>query len=203
MILDPTARRSRKAGLRPQRAPGGALGRVRRHHPDFDKLNTQGWKALEAEGKLSEQGWRKEQQWALDMGLPGADSLTDRSIPTFARGELPHFAGINTFLKAPYVENIHDVGKYDAAVIGIRSTPRPPPFCALRPRCFGIVSATPQFAGARSATIRCIARCASAPPTLRPPSTALGCAGLASRPRVEGLARPRSGSQQPATVPRA
>jgi agmatinase len=53
------------------------------------------------------------------MGLPGADSLTDKSIPTFARGELPHFAGINTFLKAPYVEDVHDVGKYDAAVLGI------------------------------------------------------------------------------------
>ena len=37
----------------------------------------------------------------------------------FSRGELPHFAGINTFLKAPYVENVRDVGKYDAAVIGI------------------------------------------------------------------------------------
>ena len=79
----------------------------------------QGWKAVEAEGKLSGDGWRKEQQWALDMGLPDAESLTDRTIPTFARGELPHFAGINTFLKAPYVENVRDVGKYDAAVLGI------------------------------------------------------------------------------------
>jgi len=62
-------------------------------------METQGWKAAEAEGKISDQAWRKEQQWALDMGLPGADSLTDRMIPTFARGELPHFAGINTFLR--------------------------------------------------------------------------------------------------------
>ena len=85
--------------------------RERRHHPDFDRMATQGWKALDAEGKLSEAGWRKEQQWALDMGLPGADSLTDKSIPTFARGELPHFAGINTFLKAPYVENVRDVAQ--------------------------------------------------------------------------------------------
>jgi len=28
-------------------------------------------------------------------------------------------AGINTFLKAPYVENVRDVAKYDAAVLGI------------------------------------------------------------------------------------
>jgi agmatinase len=113
MMLDRTARRSRKAGLAPPR------DRARRHHPDFDKMATQGWKALEAEGRLSAEGWRKEQQWALDMGLPGAESLTDKTIPTFARGELPHFAGINTFLKAPYVENVRDVGKYDAAVIGV------------------------------------------------------------------------------------
>ncbi len=92
--------------------------RPRAHHPDFNARETFGWKAVEAEAKLSGDGWRKEQQWALDMGLPGAESITDSSISTFARGELPHFAGINTFLKAPYVENVRDVGKYDAAIIG-------------------------------------------------------------------------------------
>ena len=91
----------------------------RYHHPSYEKLNSQGWRAVEAEGKLSGKGWAKEVKWALDMGLPGADSITDKSIPTFARGELPHFAGINTFLKAPYVEDVKDVGKYDAAVVGI------------------------------------------------------------------------------------
>jgi agmatinase len=94
-------------------------GSRRHHHPSYEKLNSQGWRAAEAEGKLSGKGWAKEVKWALEMGLAGAESLTDRSIPTFARGELPHFAGINTFLKAPYVENIRDVGKYDAAVVGI------------------------------------------------------------------------------------
>ncbi|RWQ35122.1 MAG: agmatinase [Mesorhizobium sp.] len=106
-------RSHRRAGLIAREA------RERFHHPDFDARGTQGWKSIEAEGKLPENGWRKEQQWALDMGLPGSESIVDKSIPTFARGELPHFAGINTFLKAPYVENVRDVGKYDAAVIGI------------------------------------------------------------------------------------
>jgi agmatinase len=108
--------------LTPNHLPGSR----RYHHPSYEKLNSQGWRAVEAEGRLSEEGWRKEQQWALDMGLPGAECLTDRTIPTFARGELPHFAGINTFLKAPYVENVRDVGKYDAAVLGSRSTAAPP-----------------------------------------------------------------------------
>ena len=64
------------------------------------------------------------------MGLPGAESLTDRTIPTFSRGELPHFAGINTFLKSPYVENVRDVGKYDAAVLGIDQPTAPQPGAA-------------------------------------------------------------------------
>jgi agmatinase len=113
MLFETRTRHARRAGLWPQPR------RAHRHHPDFDKMATQGWQSLEAEGKLPHAGWRKERQWALDMGLPGADSLTDRDIPTFARGELPHFAGINTFMKAPYVENVRDVSKYDAAVIGI------------------------------------------------------------------------------------
>lgn len=68
---------------------------------------------------LPSAAWEKEKQWALRMGLTGSDCLTDKSIPTFARGELPHYAGINTFLKAPYIEDVTKVGAYDAAVIGI------------------------------------------------------------------------------------
>jgi len=55
----------------------------------------------------------------LKIGLPGASSIKDRTIPTFSRGELPHFAGINTFLKAPYLEDVNDVGEYDVAVVGV------------------------------------------------------------------------------------
>ncbi len=45
-------------------------------------------------------------------------SVNDRTISTFSRGQQPAFAGINTFLKAPYCENIRDVGNYDVAIIG-------------------------------------------------------------------------------------
>jgi agmatinase len=55
----------------------------------------------------------------LALGLPGASSINDKTIPTFSRGELPHFAGINTFLKAPYLEDVNLVGNYDAAVVGV------------------------------------------------------------------------------------
>lgn len=89
----------------------------RHHHPDLTKLR--GWKAMQAEGDLPETGWEQEKKWALRMGLTGADSIEDKSIPTFARGELPHYAGINTFLKAPYAEDVTEVKDYDATVLGI------------------------------------------------------------------------------------
>jgi agmatinase len=92
---------------------------VRRHHPSFDKTALQGWKAMHREAELPHAGWDAEEQRCLELGLPGADSLEDKSIPTFARGELPHYAGINTFMKAPYCEDIHKVGSYDAAIIGV------------------------------------------------------------------------------------
>jgi hypothetical protein len=37
----------------------------------------------------------------LEPGPAGADSIVDRRIPPFSRGELPHFAGRSPFLKAP------------------------------------------------------------------------------------------------------
>ena len=89
----------------------------RHHHPDLTKLR--GWKAMQAEEGLPETGWDQEKKWALRMGLTGSDSLDDKSIPTFARGELPHYAGINTFLKAPYAEDVTEVGDYDATILGI------------------------------------------------------------------------------------
>ena len=94
-------------------------GERRRHHPDFSKRNLRGWGAAQKEAEIPESGWKREQEWALANGLPGADSLEDKTIPTFSRGELPHYAGINTFLKAPYIENVRDVGRFDAAVIGV------------------------------------------------------------------------------------
>ena len=87
------------------------------HHPDLSKL--QGWKAMQAEADIPEGRWDQERRWALRMGLTGADTIEDKSIPTFARGELPHYAGINTFLKAPYAEDVLEVKDYDATVLGI------------------------------------------------------------------------------------
>jgi agmatinase len=55
---------------------------------------------------------------SLDLGLSAAPSINDRNISLFSRGMYAMFAGINTFLKSPYVENIREIGDYDIAVVG-------------------------------------------------------------------------------------
>ena len=87
------------------------------HHPDFRK--TEGWKAAHREKEIGIEKYTESRREALEKGLPGASSIVDRNIPTFSRGEYPHFAGINTFMKTPFVDNVKDVAKYDAAALGV------------------------------------------------------------------------------------
>ena len=75
--------------------------------------------ALEKERKLPPTGWQQEVDQAKRFGLEAAESIVDRNISTFSRGELPHFAGINTFMKAPYLEDVNQVGNYDVAIVGV------------------------------------------------------------------------------------
>ncbi len=75
-------------------------------------------RAVAAEAALPTTGREREVAQGLEMGLQGADSIVDRTIPTFSRGELPHYAGINTFLKQPYVEDVNRCGEYDVAILG-------------------------------------------------------------------------------------
>ncbi len=76
-------------------------------------------RALEKENQLPLTGWQQEVDQGLAYGLEAAQSIRDRTISTFSRGELPHYAGINTFMKAPYVEDANLIGNYDVAIVGV------------------------------------------------------------------------------------
>jgi agmatinase len=86
--------------------------------PLHDHYGPEAKYAVEAEALIPTTKWDEEVKWALEMGLPGADPIVDKRIPTFSRGELPHFAGINTFLKAHYLEDVKRCGEFDVAVLG-------------------------------------------------------------------------------------
>ena len=90
-----------------------ASGAFERVHPG------EGMRALEKERALPLTGWQQEVEQAHRYGLEAAESIVDRRISTFSRGELPHFAGINTFMKAPYLEDVNQVGNYDVAIVGV------------------------------------------------------------------------------------
>jgi agmatinase len=101
-------------------------GRHGHHHhrkkpgpPDEEALKRlKGYEAREREAVIGSARWNEEVAKAQETGLPAADSIEDRSISTFARTELPHFAGINTFMGFPYVEDVREVSNYDVAVLG-------------------------------------------------------------------------------------
>jgi agmatinase len=67
---------------------------------------------------ISDKKQREEVERTLEYGLEAAPSIQDRGISTFARGHQPAFAGINTFLKAPYIENVKEVGRHEVAIVG-------------------------------------------------------------------------------------
>lgn len=78
-----------------------------------------GEKAKRLEADLTDRKLRQELRRGHEHGLPPADSIEDKQqASTFARGELPHFAGINTFLKAPFLQDIHEVGRHEVAIVG-------------------------------------------------------------------------------------
>ena len=84
-----------------------------------NEYNSEAQRALAREQQLPQTGWQQEIDRSLQYGLEAASSIRNRNIPTFSRGELPHYAGINTFLKAPYLEDVNLVGNYDVAIIGV------------------------------------------------------------------------------------
>jgi agmatinase len=77
-----------------------------------------GVRNLDELADLPQQKQREEVERSLAHGLESADSIQDRTISTFSRGHQPAFAGITTFLKAPYIEDVHELSGHDVAVVG-------------------------------------------------------------------------------------
>ncbi|MEP9390487.1 agmatinase family protein [Mesorhizobium sp. KR9-304] len=87
-------------------------------HPDEIRNATDGTQALERLSRISQTKQAEETARSLELGLEAAPSVIDRSISLFSRGHQPAFAGINTFMKVPYCEDIRKVGQYEAAFVG-------------------------------------------------------------------------------------
>ena len=77
-----------------------------------------GMKKIREAEKIGNKEYKRRIERSLDLGLQAAKSVQDRSISLFSRSDHPLFAGINTFLKFPYCEDINEVGQYDVAFVG-------------------------------------------------------------------------------------
>jgi agmatinase len=78
----------------------------------------QGMRNIRRLADITDRKQREAIERGLELGLEAASSVQDRTISTFARGHQPAFAGINTFRKAPYLEDVHEVGRHEVAVVG-------------------------------------------------------------------------------------
>jgi agmatinase len=108
-------------------APGDAGQLYKRHAPKLrghdhalpDLSQFAGTRNQKAEGTLPSAYYEKEKRRIKELGLEPADSIQDKSdISCFQRGSSPHWSGINTFLKLPYLEDVRKVGEYDVAFVG-------------------------------------------------------------------------------------
>lgn len=100
--------------------PSGAHSHGGRPHSHGVKReDTHGSRTLEALAGISQSKQDEKVKRSLELGLEAASSINDRTISLFSRGHQPAFAGINTFMKAPYCEDIRRVGDYEAAFVGI------------------------------------------------------------------------------------
>ena len=87
--------------------------------PNDDRDEFRGNRNLKRLARISQTKQEEEIARCLELGLEAADSINDRTISLFSRGHQPAFAGINTFMKAPYCEDVRKVGEYEVAFVGI------------------------------------------------------------------------------------
>src|SRR5260370_7258271 len=94
--------------------------RHREHKRELSLPELEGMKALRDESQIPSRQWQEEVRRGKEFGLECVDSIQDKSeISCFQRGELPHWSGINTFLKTHYLEDVRKVGEYDVAFLGV------------------------------------------------------------------------------------
>ncbi|MFV8828931.1 agmatinase family protein [Alkalihalobacterium sp. APHAB7] len=78
-----------------------------------------GIEQAEKEAKIPEEENMKKLRRSVEYGLEAAPSIGDRTISTFTREPRPAYAGIPTFLRSPFLEDVRRVGEYDVAFIGV------------------------------------------------------------------------------------
>ncbi|KAJ1640175.1 hypothetical protein T492DRAFT_623286 [Pavlovales sp. CCMP2436] len=113
------------------RRPSVFKDAARAHHPNPMMPSTRGWRAAVAEASIPTTRHEAALKRGLELGLPGAKCLGDKSISTFSLWLLPLQLGPPLPLPhlpptpplgihpARAAEDIREVAKYDATVVGV------------------------------------------------------------------------------------
>ncbi len=72
--------------------------------------------AMEAEARMEGATARERQQHLLEIGLPSAESIRDRTMPLFTRGRWRFNSG--TFMNTNHLEDMRELGGQDVVIIG-------------------------------------------------------------------------------------
>lgn len=83
-----------------------------------DDLTFIGTENLRRLSEIPDDRHREAIERGIDLGLEAAESVQDRTISTFSRGYQPAFAGIKTFMKSPYLEDVHQLPGHEVAILG-------------------------------------------------------------------------------------
>lgn len=83
------------------------------------KTDLLGLEQAEKEAKIPEIEHDKMLARSVEYGLESAPSIGDRTISTFTRESRPAYAGLPTFLRTPFLEDVRRVGEYDVAFMGV------------------------------------------------------------------------------------
>jgi agmatinase len=87
-----------------------APNRQRHDRPLADLSQYAGMQLQKAEAALPSAYHDREVRRIKELGLDPVDSIQDKTeFSCFQRGSLPHWSGINTFLKLPYLEDVRKV----------------------------------------------------------------------------------------------
>lgn len=90
--------------------------RRRHHHPEAERPARQLWRTIAIEDQSPVAAMRRAQEQVPRKAGADAGQPPDT---TFSCGENARVAGANTFLKAPSVGTIRNIGQYDAAIVGV------------------------------------------------------------------------------------
>ncbi len=84
----------------------------------MDREQLHGTRMLQREAELPTQRSKEQRQHELELGLPSAESIRDRSIPLFNRSGW-RFSNSGTFACRPFLADMRELGGQDVAVLGV------------------------------------------------------------------------------------